>query len=258
MPSKINQIYYQWYIQIIILYGSNTLPIKKLSHEEPLSFKVWQHVQQQLYLHYKVHWILCKMVGAPSFSEPYSCKQPPLHSPPKIRSSTSVNFHLPIHLCLFTNSSLQSPLTLPSSIPHQFLTFLVLHPNIPTIKTKNVFPTSAISLIQVASRDQGVRTSCEDKHCFDLSILSKSMGSDNRTHNHWFLIAQAQKIGVLQVVVSNEDASNWNDKPFNPPSLIPPTYCHYFHTLLIPSQKLTFLWKSVAWLDFHLKLTILM
>ena len=144
MPSKINQIYYQWYIQIIILYGSNTLPIKKLSHEEPLSFKVWQHVQQQLYLHYKVHWILCKMVGAPSFSEPYSCKQPPLHSPPKIRSSTSVNFHLPIHLCLFTNSSLQSPLTLPSSIPHQFLTFLVLHTNIPTIKTKNVFPTSAI------------------------------------------------------------------------------------------------------------------
>ena len=68
----------------------------------------------------------------------------PTFSPPKIRSSTSVNFHLPIHLCLFTNSSLQSPLTLPSSIPHQFLTFLVLHTNIPTIKTKNVFPTSAI------------------------------------------------------------------------------------------------------------------
>ena len=96
MPSQINQIYYQRFIQIIILYGSNTLPIKKLSHQEPLSFKVIQHVQQQLYLQYKIHWILYKMLEAPSFSEPYLRKQLPLHSPPKIRSSTLVNFHHPI------------------------------------------------------------------------------------------------------------------------------------------------------------------
>ena len=53
-------------------------------------------------------------------------------------------FSPPYSPLLVTNSSLQSPRTLPSSIPHQFLTFLVLHTNIPTIKTKNVFPTSAI------------------------------------------------------------------------------------------------------------------
>ena len=36
------------------------------------------------------------MIGAPSFKEPYLCKQPPVHFPPKIRSSTSVNCYLPI------------------------------------------------------------------------------------------------------------------------------------------------------------------
>ena len=38
------------------------------------------------------------------------------------------------------------------------------------------------------------------------------MDSDNRAHNHWFLVAQAQKISVLQVVVSDEDACNRNGK----------------------------------------------
>ena len=65
------------------------------------------------------------------------------------------------------------------------------------------------------------------------------MDSDSRDHNHG-LITQAQKIGVLQIVVSDEDACNRNDKLSNPPSLIPSTYCHYFNTQLIPSQQLTF------------------
>ena len=40
------------------------------------------------------------MVGAPSFPEPHLCIQPLLQPLPKIRSSTSVNFHLPIPLLL--------------------------------------------------------------------------------------------------------------------------------------------------------------
>ena len=72
------------------------------------------------------------------------------------------------------------------------------------------------------------------------------MDSDNRAHNQLVLIAQAQKIDVLQVVVSNEDACNRNGKLSSPPLIIPSTYCHYFHTLLIPSQELTFSWKPVA------------
>ena len=57
--------------------------------------------------------------------------------------------------------------------------------------------------------------------------------------------------------VSDVDACNRNDKLFNPFSLIPSTYCHYFHTLLIPSQELTFPWKPVAQLGFHPKFSIL-
>ena len=48
------------------------------------------------------------------------------------------------HPYLFTKSSLQSPLTLHSSIPQQFFKFLFLRTTMPTIHTKNIFPTSAI------------------------------------------------------------------------------------------------------------------
>ena len=41
------------------------------------------------------------MVGAPSFSQPYLWMQSPLQSPPKILSSTSVNFHLTFPSLLF-------------------------------------------------------------------------------------------------------------------------------------------------------------
>ena len=72
------------------------------------------------------------------------------------------------------------------------------------------------------------------------------MGSGNKAHNHGFLIAQAQKIGLLKVAVSDEDACNRYDKPSNLPPLIHSTYYHYFYTLVIPSQELTFPWKQVA------------
>ena len=88
----------------------------------------------------KVHWIFYKMVGAPSFLEPYLCKQPDLHSPPK-KSFPLLQpaFVSLLHPYLFKNSYLQFPLTRPSSIPHQFLTFLCLRTTIPTIYTNNVF-----------------------------------------------------------------------------------------------------------------------
>ena len=42
-------------------------------------------------------------------------------------------------------------------------------------------------------------------------------------HNHCFIIAQTQKTGVLQIVVSDEDTCDQNRKPTNPPSPIPST-----------------------------------
>ena len=56
------------------------------------------------------------------------------------------------HPYLFTKSLLQSPLTLPFYITQQFFTSLFLRTTIPTIYTKNIFPTSNILPIQAASR----------------------------------------------------------------------------------------------------------
>ena len=64
------------------------------------SFKLSHHGQQQLYLQYKVCWILHRIVGAPSFLQLFLRIQPPLQYPPEIHSSTSVNFQLLILLLL--------------------------------------------------------------------------------------------------------------------------------------------------------------
>ena len=42
-----------------------------------------------------------------------------------------------------------------------------------------------------ASRDKGVRKSCEDQHSFDLP---QSMDSDNRARNHNFLSLTLRKL----------------------------------------------------------------
>ena len=66
------------------------------------------------------------------------------------------------HHYLFTKSSLKSPLTLPSYINQKFFSNLFLRTTIPIIYTKNIFFTSKIMSIQVASRYQEVREYCED------------------------------------------------------------------------------------------------
>ena len=117
-------------------------------------------------------------------------------------------------------------LTIPTNT--QFLyTSVILHLlifpyNLLNNHHQKYFPTSAIEPFQAASRDQGARKSCEDWNCVNLPLLPQSMESDNRAYDHWLLIAQAQKIGVLQLVVSDEDACNGNGKPYNSPTPIPP------------------------------------
>ena len=72
--------------------GQTGYPPKSRVFKSRFSFEVRQHGPQQLYLQYKVCWILYKLVGATSFSQHYLCIQTPLQFPPKILSSTSVNF----------------------------------------------------------------------------------------------------------------------------------------------------------------------
>ena len=89
--------------------GQTRYPSKGWVFKNRFFFNVRKHGQQQLYLQYKVCWILHKIVGAPSFSQPYWCIQPPLQSPPKVRSSTLVSFDLPISPLLAHKIILTTP-----------------------------------------------------------------------------------------------------------------------------------------------------
>ena len=169
----------------------------------------------------------------------YNHLQPPLQFPSKMRFSASVNFELVILFLLVQKFMLTIPLTFPSSIAQQCFTSLVLRTTIPKIYTKNVFSAPAIWPIQAVSGVQWAREFYDIWNYLISPFFLKVWSVIAGAHNYWFLIAQAKKIGVLQVVVSDEDACKRNGKPFNPPSLIPSTSCHYFHTLLIPSQQLT-------------------
>ena len=77
-------------------------------------------------------WILYKMVGAPSFSQPILWIQPTLQSLPRNSSSSSVNFHFPISPLLVHKIILTIPTNTPflynSAIFHLHF-FAQKHPN---------------------------------------------------------------------------------------------------------------------------------
>ena len=83
--------------------------------------------------------------------------------------------------------------------------------------------------------------SCKVWWCYNLSLLSRIIDRVDSSRNHWFLIAQTQKIDILQVLVSDKDLCDRSGKPSALLSLIPSTYYHYFYTLLIPWRFLNFL-----------------
>ena len=127
---------------------------------------------------------------------------------------------------------------------------------IPTIYTKNISLLHPLSRFRLCQGTRKLGSLVSTDAVLISNLLPQSMDSENRAHSHWLLIDQAQKIGVLQVVISDEDVCNWNSTPSNPHSLIPSTYCYYFHTLLIPSQVLAFSWKPVTLFDIHPKFSI--
>ena len=83
---------------------------------------------------------------------------------------------------LFTKSSIQSPLTLPFSIPQQFSPPQCCSQ--PSQKPEiSSLPQSFIQF-KLHHRYQGARESCDDQHCLDLSLLPQSMDSDNEVYDH--------------------------------------------------------------------------
>ena len=126
--------------------------------------------------------------------------------------------------------------------------------NLPNNLHQKCFLLLSMSQFRLCQRTRKLGTLARTDTVLVPQLLPQSMDSDSRAHNHWLLIAQAQKIGILQEVVSDENACNRNGKPSNPHSLIPSAYCHHFHSLLIPSQEHPFPLKSIASLDIHPKL----
>ena len=75
------------------------------------------------------------------------------------------------------------------------------------------------------------------------------MDRNNNAHSYWFLIAETQNIGILQVAPSDEDACNQNAKliyynhcyaPYSPPLLSQQSLFLWlcFHTPLMPQKNL--------------------
>ena len=150
----------------------------------------------------------------------------------------SVNFHIPILVLLVQKSSLQSPLTLPSSIPQQFPTSFFLRTTISTSYTKNIFPISTNLPIhtkgpEVRNLGSLLRTGTVLISPFFVWTVKTGLTiTDSLLLRLWILVYFR------------------SGKPSNPPSLIPSDYCHYFHTLIIPPQELTFPWKTLLNLIF--------
>ena len=109
---------------------------------------------------------------------------------------------------LFTKPPLQTPPTLPSTTLYSFFT--------------SIFSHATTFLINHSH----------------LSLLAWSMNKMNSPYHQWFLIVQAQKVGVLQVVASDEDNCDQNTKMSTQPFPIPLIY-YYFCDLPISSQELT-------------------
>ena len=128
--------------------GQTRYPSKSWVFKSRFFFKVKQQDQQQLYLLYKVCWILYKMVDAPSFSQSCLCIQPPLQSQTKIGSFISVNFNLLIPPLL----DHKTILTIPTNTPFLY-TWAIFH--LPTICIKNYF--LCLSHLAIFRLSQGTR-----------------------------------------------------------------------------------------------------
>ena len=156
----------------------------------------------------------------------HQCQNPHKKAIPLLHSIFTNLFHP----YFFTKSSLQYPLTFPSSIPQQFSTSLFLHTPNPIIYTKNIFSTSVILPIYSASMHQGVvrglvRSETILISSFFLKVWKVITG---------LTITDSLLLRLRKLVYC------WCGKPLNPTSLIPSNYCHYFHILLIPPEELTF------------------
>ena len=164
---------------------------KAASLRAACSFKVGQHGQQQLNLQCKVCWILLKMVGllAHRTTHTISIKNWFLHFsqllPPYFTS-----FLLP-----------KTILTISTNTPSLYNSATFRLPIFTCSHLYNLLWSIFLCLNHLANldciSDQLTKDCCEEWHCFNLFLLLCIVGMDNCTNNYWFLIGQAQKIGIF-------------------------------------------------------------
>ena len=178
--------------------------------------------------------MLSSLQNASSFSQSCLCIQLSLQSPPKIRSSTSLNFHLPITSLILNKIILTSPTNtffLYTAAIFHFSIFTYNH--FGDLHLKFFLYLSHLANSGCVKEPKSLE-SCEEWHYFNLSLLPQSIESDKRAHKHLFLIINSQKIAALHVVVSNVDVCNGNGKPSNTLFLIYSSYCHILKLLSYP------------------------
>ena len=108
---------------------------------------------------------------------------------------------------------------------------------------KMVFPSSAIQPIKAASSDQGVLW---ELTLFNLSLLPQCMEVITLGLESLILFCSGSKLLYYKQLSLMKKLGIEMAKPLNPYFLMLSTYCHYFHTLLIPSKELTFPLKPFA------------
>ena len=95
-------------------------------------------------------------------------------------------------------------------------------------KLREKCPNTEVFLVRIFPHSDSIQTRKNSV----FGDFSRSE-SDNCTNNYLFLIGQAHKTVLMQIVTSEKNICDQNDKPSNPRSHIPSTYGFYFHTLLI-------------------------
>ena len=184
----------------------------------------------------------------------FFCVQPPLKSPPKSFPLLESTFISLFHPYFLTTSSLQSLPTLSSSELHQFFISLFLHTTIPASCTEKIFLTSAIQPLQATSKNKKlwslVRNGTVLISVFFLKVLEVIT---RLTINDSLSLRLKKSAYCRQQPLMKIFAIRMAKHPIHF-FLIPPPYCHFSHTLLIPSEELTFL--NLLKLIFIISLTI--
>ena len=180
MPKQINQIYYQA-IYKSIPYQSNMLPIKK---SEPLRVdflsKLDNTVTNNFILNTKCAEFSTKSQVLFQFRN-LTCKyNHPCNLHQKSVPPLQLIFTALFSPYLFIKLSLESPLTLPSSIPQQFFTSLFLRTAIPKIYIKSISLFTRFRLRRGAN-EKGSRVRTDTVL---ISLFPQNIDRDNRAHNH--------------------------------------------------------------------------